>query len=447
MPPESKLDFEYIKRTKKYRGIKKLGVGSYGSVWKVSLRNDPERKAYALKILTIESSKLDRTLQEVKMLNVLHDKCQEQLVPCIYDVSISELGNGKVVVMILMSLVSGISLSHIPDMYPGFNNVQLYKNIMGKCVEGLNEIHDKGMLHLDIHGGNILINGDFKTGNIAVTFIDFGFACIKPGTCDYAPFGAVFSPPEHALTERVSKLSDVYQLGFAFYDLMVDPESKNYLDVESKFKNRQDLYQVYVMQNGASECLRLYNKASNELKKSKYDVFEPWRTITLQMMECVRRFRPRLDSVIHEVKSNTILSKKDISEMNKRTAVYFADINRSRPDYSDYDKHQFDYKTTFADKDLDREAEDSNSLLDLKFSEQGVDYVDDFVDDFDDVPIIPRPRKNIIPRPKKRKRLENIIEEDGKEYSLLPKKKKSKHKTRTRKPRKTICERGYCTIM
>ena len=61
--------------------------------------------------------------------------------------------------------------------------------IVRNILRGLAHLHDKGIMHRDIKGGNVLLTKDLR-----VKIVDFGVASVVPDASDQLNYGAVGTP-------------------------------------------------------------------------------------------------------------------------------------------------------------------------------------------------------------------------------------------------------------
>lgn len=209
----------------RFKGKKLIGSGAFGKVY---LTYDKEREQnVALKILTfkgmpdVEAEKdLKREVKIMKEVSSVFNGCNRYIV-CLYDwfclwPSKDEKWTFKFV--IVMEYVKGTLLNEyqIKSKKEGLK-------IMKQVARGIADMHEEGVIHMDLHKANIMIsNGKAK-------IIDFGISCSTAKTCSKIAsdlFGDPTRPPEffnHKINLNLEtfKKSDVYMLG-KIYQYIID---------------------------------------------------------------------------------------------------------------------------------------------------------------------------------------------------------------------------------
>jgi serine/threonine protein kinase len=118
----------------------------------------------------------------------------------------------------VIEYVPGDSLKDIVDAQ-GPLEVDLISAYLTQIADALAQLHDRGLVHLDVKPQNLIVTTD---GTIKL--IDFGLA--QPANNPQELIGglafgtAAYLSPEQASGERVSPASDVYSLGCVVYELL-----------------------------------------------------------------------------------------------------------------------------------------------------------------------------------------------------------------------------------
>ncbi|MFQ5652351.1 MAG: serine/threonine protein kinase [bacterium] len=91
--------------------------------------------------------------------------------------------------------------------------------ILADATKGLQAVHSKGILHMDIKPANIMVSHDGQ-----VKLSDFGLASHRRGPDKQRPQAISGTPayfsPEHIGGDQVDKDSDIFSLGATFYEML-----------------------------------------------------------------------------------------------------------------------------------------------------------------------------------------------------------------------------------
>jgi len=192
-----------------YRILDKLGEGGMGIVYKAE--DTKLRRIVALKCLRDRTQNSDdaraRFIREAQAAASLDH-------PNIC--SVYELGEEDGQMFLSMAYVEGYPLSRLraaarPTLYQALR-------IAIQIGEGLRAAHQKGIVHRDIKGENILIT---REGDVKIT--DFGLALMRdrsrltqPGTV----MGTItHMSPEQALGKSTDRRTDIWSLGVVLYEM------------------------------------------------------------------------------------------------------------------------------------------------------------------------------------------------------------------------------------
>lgn len=122
---------------------------------------------------------------------------------------------GEVCLFSVLEYVDGKSLSGMQGMRPS-----AIIRVIREVAAALDHAHSKGVLHLDVKTGNILITRDFRR----VVLIDWGTAELaneaRAGSHQALFFTASYVSPERARGDPVDVRADVYSLGVVAFELL-----------------------------------------------------------------------------------------------------------------------------------------------------------------------------------------------------------------------------------
>jgi len=227
---------------------KKLGSGSYGSVYQIKFLRDPRQEfntalgtvngnIYALKVIEIPPEKNERSIRsEVEIWAHLSktNACKSGYIACLYAAEIISI-HGHKYALLYMEYVRGLTIKDYIEEY--FSDVtvpvEVVMKIFGNLIDIFNYIHQAGINHSDIKDENLMIVEDPEKQFPAFTgikAIDFGLSCLEPGRTDAKLLNvekcnteykgsAIFSAPEAFVKgmPRVKFAGDVYSIGIVMY--------------------------------------------------------------------------------------------------------------------------------------------------------------------------------------------------------------------------------------
>ena len=195
-----------------YRLIERIGSGGMGEVWRAEDRK--LLRHVAIKILprqlALDAEWKDRFLREARAIAQLN----HPNIATIY--SIDEHDDSF---YIAMELIEGEPLSNMIAQGPltPADAVRVAAHI----ADGLQEAHEKDLVHRDIKPDNILVSKKI------VKILDFGIAKHIGGTADpsLTQAGMVmgtphYMSPEQALGRAVDARTDIFSLGVVLYEML-----------------------------------------------------------------------------------------------------------------------------------------------------------------------------------------------------------------------------------
>ncbi|XP_030622886.1 myosin light chain kinase, smooth muscle-like [Chanos chanos] len=223
-----------------YNIHEKLGVGKFGQVFR--LTHKETGRVYAGKFYRGRGSKEKAAARkEIQLMNELH---HPKLVQCLgaYDI-------GSEIVMIMEYIAGGELFERIVD--DNFEHTEpTSARYMKQILEGIQYIHEKTIVHLDLKPENIVC---VNTTGTLIKIIDFGLASkLEPGTPLMVLHGTPeFVAPEVINYEPVYLATDMWSIGVICYIL---------LSGESPFQGNSD-----------AETLALVTAAKWEFDPESFD--------------------------------------------------------------------------------------------------------------------------------------------------------------------------------
>ncbi|XP_060785969.1 myosin light chain kinase, smooth muscle isoform X4 [Neoarius graeffei] len=187
----------------------RLGSGKFGTVFKLVEKST--KKVWAGKFIKAFSAKeKENVRQEINIMNDLH---HPKLVQCV------DAFESKSDMVMVMEMVSGGELfERIIDEDFELTEREVIKYML-QIVDGVNFIHKKGIVHLDLKPENIMCVN--KTGS-KIKLIDFGLArrLENAGSLKVLFGTPEFVAPEVINYEAISYTTDMWSIGVICYILV-----------------------------------------------------------------------------------------------------------------------------------------------------------------------------------------------------------------------------------
>ena len=200
-----------VRLGERYRLEDRLGAGGMGEVWRAVdelLRRQVAVKAM-LPSVADDPGFARRFLGEAtSMARVNH--------PAV--ASIHDFGTSEGVTYLVMELVDGESLAQLLGRAGRLGPADTMR-VIAQAADGLQAVHDQGVVHRDIKPANLLVRRD---GSVVIT--DFGIARHADAsrlTASGAILGTpTYLSPEQVMGQAATPLSDVYSLGLTAYECL-----------------------------------------------------------------------------------------------------------------------------------------------------------------------------------------------------------------------------------
>jgi serine/threonine protein kinase len=184
----------------KYKGIKLIGSGAYGKIFKgVSVANGEN---VAIKMISLHERGSDYPIeiqQEIEFMKNLSDTSYPESIYVVkylddYDMKI---GSTLYKIIVMEDLSDWITLdNHMKELYRldkcGKIAADGLKTIVINLLRGLTYIHSRGIAHRDIKPENIMMDKSYN-----IKYIDFGLSCSL--NCTGYKGTPLYLPPETAI--------------------------------------------------------------------------------------------------------------------------------------------------------------------------------------------------------------------------------------------------------
>jgi len=194
-----------------YKILEIIGQGGMGIVYKAS--DTKLERLVALKFLskelTHDPAAKERFIQEARAAAAL----DHPNICTVYEINETDEGQ----TYISMAYIEGQSLKE--KIRSGIMEIEDALDIAIQIAGGLQEAHNKGIIHRDIKPGNIMIT---EKGQVKVT--DFGLAKLEWGvdlTKTASIMGTVaYMSPEQAKGDEVDQRTDIWSLGVVLHEML-----------------------------------------------------------------------------------------------------------------------------------------------------------------------------------------------------------------------------------
>ena len=296
-----------------YKILEKLGEGGMGVVYKAW--DTRLKRTVALKFLSPQALqdevKKTRFFQEAQAAAALNH-------PNIC--TIYEIDEVEDKIFIVMEFIEGQNLKQIirRNLKKALNLHDVLSYAI-QITEGLQEAHEKGIIHRDIKSTNIMV-----TEKGLVKIMDFGLAKISQAedlTKDGATLGTVaYMSPEQARGERVDEQTDIWSLGVVLYEMLTG---------QLPFKGENEMAMTFSILDDEPESITaLYAEVPAGLERITFNCLEKAKENrylkTGQLLADLKKLKETIDFHIDIVQP--VKQHKRIKVPRKTTAFIFATI-------------------------------------------------------------------------------------------------------------------------
>lgn len=199
----------------RYELLAPIAEGGWGAVFRA--RDTQQGREVAIKRILANKvggcgTAVDALIREARK----QSKVQHPNVVAVYDFGVDSEGG-----FIVMELAQGETLEDV--IMRGALTVDDFDDLVRQTLAGMSAVHAKGLLHLDLKPGNLMIHR-LPDSHLEVKILDFGLAKSTPQGSGQDPnpcgglLGSVhFMAPEQFERAAVDVRTDIYALGCLFY--------------------------------------------------------------------------------------------------------------------------------------------------------------------------------------------------------------------------------------
>jgi serine/threonine protein kinase len=194
---------------------RRIGQGGMGRVYEAWRPNLPQA-TFAVKFLSPnllqDSAALERFATEARRLSEL----RHRNIVRVHGYGLTEYGP-----CIMMELLKGKPLSKlVKGVSGGVLDRGLACSIIVEVLEGLQRVHENGLVHRDIKGDNIFL--ETSDGDVVVKLIDFGIVRQTDNLDQTNAFigTPATAAPEQLMAQPIGAWTDIYQVGVLAYILL-----------------------------------------------------------------------------------------------------------------------------------------------------------------------------------------------------------------------------------
>jgi serine/threonine protein kinase len=189
-----------------YRILEKVGEGGMGVVYRAE--DTRQGRRVALKVLRFTLEETPELIEQFHRAGWLTASLDHPNVCPVY-----EVGQIEGTHFLSMRFIEGTPLSRLREDKP-WPTIQAL-GLISQLARALGEIHDKGVLHLDLKPGNVILQGDGEP-----ILVDFGLGQPYPGSGHTPEPSGYLAPEQVGAIWPVGPATDIYALAAILYHLL-----------------------------------------------------------------------------------------------------------------------------------------------------------------------------------------------------------------------------------
>ncbi len=282
-----------------YKILEKIGEGGMGVVYKAE--DTKLKRTVALKFLPKEFTK-DSQSKERFMLEAQAAAALDHPHIC----TVYEINEAEEQTFISMAYIKGQSLKEKIESGPF--KIEEALNIAIQVAEGLQDAHERGIVHRDIKPGNIMLTdkGQAKITDFGLAKLEWGADLTKTATV----MGTVaYMSPEQASGEKVDLRTDIWSLGCVLYEMLTG---------ERPFKSTHDQATLY----------SILKEKSVPMSNIRMDIPKKLEKIVENCLEKDKRKRYKdMSALLTGLKSIDLKSELPVSEKSSIAVLPFVNMS------------------------------------------------------------------------------------------------------------------------
>ncbi|CAG8568381.1 4689_t:CDS:2 [Paraglomus occultum] len=213
---------KYLKLSSRKKTIK----NQEDNTERIELESQPNMEEIETEEQSVEDEKLNEEnakaefLHEVVCNKLFSAGDAEPIVPCL---GISQDPTTKNYIMVMQCMEDGSLRQHLQKNYGRLYFYQKFTQLED-VAEGLSSIHKKGLIHRDLHSGNILsfhTGGRFVSQSHRCCITDLGLCRPADEVDDKKIYGVLpYVAPEVIRGEPYTQAADIYSFGMVAYEVL-----------------------------------------------------------------------------------------------------------------------------------------------------------------------------------------------------------------------------------
>ena len=289
-----KIGTEIKSKDNTYKIKQFICKGVFGHVYKVI--DEENDKIYAMKRLMSDSETyINNFKREIKILNMLN--CDNKYLLCYKDSLVDHASNNMFVIFNYIDDSTELSsiIKNIQTKKIIITNKQIITILL--CIsKGLQGLHSKKIIHLDIKPSNILTN----VHTYESVLIDYGMSCVIDNCEDFGGTPYYIAPEiinnlyNHDMDIVYGTCSDIYSLGIIMHLLL---NKTNIVIFSNKCKGFTNIKQVMLYRSNLEGNNRMLEGLVEAIKPQ----FNELTPLILKMVDFNYMNRPNISHVISEL--------------------------------------------------------------------------------------------------------------------------------------------------